>query len=99
MIHNNENYAGTIVPTLLAFGKGDIAVMPAISSDGYAQVMFKNDEPHQINVEVPGYPVGKILNDIEPEVMMVFDKVESIEVVIWALEKAKIDLLHLQRQA
>lgn len=72
----------------LEFGTGDINVIPAIMLDnGLGVVGFRNQEQREI-----GLHNGDSIEDIDMfqcPVLLTFSKVESIDVVIHALEEIK----------
>lgn len=74
----------------LEFGHGDIKVSPALleTDDIVGAVCFFNQEPHIIGDYEKHHP-NEIKAIYETPVRMTFEKVESIDVVIWALEEAK----------
>lgn len=80
----------------LEFGYGDIEVAPGLlkSNDSVGVVcFFQREKPNPIGEK------GTIETHAEVEledtpVRMIFEKVESIDVVIWALEEAKKFMLN-----
>ncbi|MEM5012087.1 hypothetical protein WKH57_15305 [Niallia taxi] len=84
-----QNIEGT---KQLHFGFGDIEVAPGLlelEDESVGVVAFlQNVKENPIGLYTD-YPEGKSVDISETPVRMVFEKVESIDVVIWALEKAK----------
>jgi len=78
----------------LCFGYGDICVNSATQGDK-AFVLFSNQSKREIGSEGE-ILIGQEVNVNEIPVAMQFDKVESIDVVIKALEIAKIHLLEIK---
>lgn len=74
----------------LEFGYGDIKVSPALlkTNEVVGVVCFFNQEPRQIGSHEEHSPNEEKSIEDTP-VRMIFDKLESIDVVIWALEEAK----------
>lgn len=98
MILKNKRFGNVEDITSLEFGKGDILVTPGIGDDkDYACVMFRNDVHGEIGRESEMYN-GKTSDDLQPDVVMFFDKAESIDVVIDVLNKAKAALIGLNKQ-
>lgn len=79
----------------LQFGTGDIYVSPALLE--YHEVcgavcFFQREDENDIGAHVD-YEPNRI---VEPEfipVRMSFDKIESIDVVIWALQETKLMMI------
>lgn len=74
----------------LEFGYGDIKVSPGTldCEDVVGVVIFRQHEARPIGEQEDHEPNTKV--DIgESPVRMTFEKVESIDVVIWALEETK----------
>ena len=90
MIKNNISYGNIIVPTFAEFGKGDIAVMHGLNDDHVALIL-KNTRSFEIG-STNTFQQGDSSDNIFPEIVMVFDKIESIDVMIEQLELAKIRL-------
>lgn len=92
MIFKNVDYAATSGVTLLEFGLGDICMMciEANDTDGgpLGGLIFKATEPHPIGHDDASV-LGKTTDDIQPEVIMTFSKVESIDVLIERLQMAR----------
>jgi hypothetical protein len=95
MIHKDIMFGNIQVQSLLEFGNGTIAVMPAQLADPKSSViMFKSEsEPNPINKDMPEYAKGKTSDEIKPEVVMVFTNPESVDTLMWALKKIKRQLL------
>lgn len=74
----------------LEFGYGDIKVSPALLKTDViiGAVCFFNQVPHPIG-EYEKHTPNEEKKIEETPVRMIFEKVESIDVVIWALEQAK----------
>jgi hypothetical protein len=89
---------GNIVPivkvkrsTQLEFGYGDIEVAPALleSEDIVGVICFFQREEAAPIGEHSEYATNKKVLIKETPVRMLFDRVESIDVLIWALEETK----------
>lgn len=89
MIRKNVKFGKNKVD-LMEFGRGDIFVQASLDKSGDAYVMFKNSDTT--------HPIGEIQDDFinEPELVMVFDDVKSIDVVIEKLTNARIFLESLE---
>lgn len=75
----------------LQFGAGDIDASPALLE--YHEVcgavcFFQRENENEIGAHVDYEPNRRVEPEYIP-VRMSFDKIESIDVVIWALEEAK----------
>jgi hypothetical protein len=94
MIYKNAKYGEVENVTILEFGKGDILVCNA-SNDKYKHesIIFKSQDPTPIGTEDSTF-TGKTTNEYAPEVMMIFTKPESIDVVIDHLQKCKDKLIN-----
>lgn len=76
----------------LEFGYGDIEVAPGlleVVDESIGVVIFKQNYKQNPIGNHTEYPESISIDVTETPVRMVFEKVESIDVVIWALEKAK----------
>ena len=94
MIHKNVKVGKQIVHTYLEFGKGDINVGATISQhENTSSVVFKSQDSTPIGTEDESVK-GKTTDFYVPEVIMSFDKIESIDVVIEQLNHAKNYLLN-----
>lgn len=97
MIHYNQKYFDTEGVTILEFGKGTISVCPSASEkDKEVYILFRTTEAGKIGDDNGLFLKGMTANDVKPEVMLSFPKVESIDVVIDALVQAKNDLIQIQ---
>lgn len=97
MIHYNQKYFETEGVTILEFGKGTISVCPSASEkDKEVYILFRTTEAGKIGDDNGLFLKGMTANDVKPEVMFAFPKVESIDVVIDALIEAKNDLAKMQ---
>lgn len=72
----------------LEFGSGDIKVSPALlkTDEIIGAVCFFNHEPREIGLHEDK---SEEVSIEDTPVRMTFEKIESIDVVIWALEQAK----------
>ena len=75
---------------VLEFGKGTIQVQPA-SGEGYECLMFKSDDENPIGTE--HQTKGKNSDWFKPEVVMTFTNLESLQVVMNALETVKNEMI------
>jgi len=77
------------------FGKGDICIVSAKCIDNeWAIVGYKNQSPAMKIGKVGEIIENGNLEDLECDIVMYFDKIESVDVVIKALQEAKE---HLQK--
>lgn len=95
MIRKDVQYSKCLIPCLVEFGKGDVAVMDGIN-EYHACVMFKNASPGEIGA-ADTYIKGQTSDEIGPELIMVFNKIESIDVVIGKLKLCKRSLIKLNK--
>jgi hypothetical protein len=99
MVHYNQKYFETEGVTILEFGKGDIAVSSAESlTDKEAYLLFRSTPAGVIGEYNEAMKAGMNSNDVKPEVLMVFPKPESIDVVIETLKEAKKSLIKMLNQ-
>lgn len=88
MIYEDFDYGNLNIKTVLEFGFGDIRIVNAKGEDGHASVMFKNNgEPSLIGTSYPTQVMTS--DDYAPDMIMIFTKKESIDIVIEYLQKAK----------
>lgn len=93
MITKNETYGISENVTIADFGTGDIVV-----ADGFIHetktgcLMLANDVPNDIGKDHPER-IGKTTDEVKQDVVFTFTNVESINVVIRALERAKIKMM------
>lgn len=94
MIQHNASFEGIDNLTLLAFGAGDIVVGALRPGDGderaFAGVTFKNALAGEVGGARPEFD-GETRN-MQPDVMLLFNKVESIDVVLESLTRARATL-------
>lgn len=90
MILNNIKYGNIIIPTLAEFGKGDIAVANA-KNDTHVVIIFQNQTPREIG-STGDILKGQSTDDINPQIIMIFDDENSIDVVIRKLQSAQDEL-------
>lgn len=82
--------------TIVELGNGDVKVGYTHSKEEkYVAVIFSNDEPKPIGTA--HNTAGTTTNETPPQAMLSFTKVESIEVVERALNKAKIMLRNIKK--
>lgn len=91
MIRKNAQFGTIRVQSLAEFGKGDIQVIDA-KGDNYAAVLFRNDIPHKIGDTDPS-TAGITTDQFKPEIVLLFDNIESIDVVIEAFLNARNTLI------
>lgn len=85
----NEIFENNDFLTTCVFGSGDIIISGFINSNYTVGVSFSNSETKHDIGEPILEAVGKPLSDIDPQVMFVFDKVESLDVLIDILKDLK----------
>lgn len=97
MIIPSCKYGKNTIPLLFEFGHGDIGVSPGLAED-HVVVAFNHIQPREIGSCLEE-DKGKTLttDDIQPIGLFLFDKVASIDVVIEALQVAKVHLENLYR--
>lgn len=74
-------------PVMAEFGKGDINIVH-VGGFNKAAVIFKNDIPKPIGTESSEW-MGKSIEEVYPDIVMSFTRVESIDILISELEAAK----------
>jgi hypothetical protein len=94
MIHKNAQIGNTKGITLIELGYGDV-IIGAISCkvNKYTGVEFVNDTPNPIGTKVN--TAGCTTDNTNPEAILTFTDIKSIEVVEKALAKAKILLRNI----
>jgi len=90
MILNNFKYGNITIPTFLEFGKGDIAVTNG-KNKNHVAVVFKNQQPREVGA-LGDLLKGQTTDETFPDIVMVFDNENSIDVVIRKLQAAKDEL-------
>lgn len=89
MITKNQNYGISKNVTIADFGDGDIRVASAhIESANVGCVLFQNDIKGEIGRE-HHETIGKTTDELPIDLALRFEKTESIDVLIHALEAAK----------
>ena len=92
MIKKKSKFEGKEIETIMEFGTGDIAVTGFRNSESkLTGISFENQKAVKIGTR-DASTNGSKLSDSNSNVLMVFNKVESIEVVERALKEAKIRL-------
>jgi hypothetical protein len=85
----NEIFENKDFLTTCVFGAGDIIITGFIDSNYTTGISFSNSEiKHTIGESILEC-VGKPLSEIDPKVMFIFNKVESIDVLIDILKGLK----------
>jgi len=92
MVLKNIQFASTPDVTLLEFGNGDIITSCIQSTTAnavpYGGLCFTNSAPHIIGTEHEDHN-GKTTDDIQPQAIITFTKLESFDVVIERLQLAR----------
>ena len=95
MVHKNCKVGKAKKVTVIELGSGDVIVSSiSCKVDKYAGIAFVNTLPHEIGTK--HNTAGCTTDDSQPEAVLIFTKIESIEVVERALEKAKILLRNIE---
>jgi hypothetical protein len=83
----------------LEFGYGDITVSPALldTDDVIGAIVFEQQLNARPIGEHDDYEPNRKLDINDTPVRMTFEKVESIDVLIWALQETKRMMLEKQR--
>ncbi len=89
MITKNANYGKTKNVTVLELGTGDCKMAHSKFQNNEVHLAFKTTEPNPINVALEPYPKGTTMNDIQPELVFIFRKIESIDAVIYMLNSCR----------
>lgn len=96
MIYYNQKYFEAERVTILEFGKGDIGVSSSVSErDKEVYLLFRTTKAGTIGERNGLVQKGMTSNDVKPEVIFCFPKVESINVVIDALMEARSELFKI----
>lgn len=92
MIIKNTKFGEVEYVTVCEFGTGDIEMTPTLKTNGRVFLAMKTtDEPHEIGIKRDGGYATT--NDLKPEIVLSFDKIESIDAVISSLLDCKEELL------
>lgn len=92
MIFKNGTVGKHINVTLLEFGKGDIDVAPAITNGKPNSLVFYARPESEIGTTTNN--VGKTTDEVGIDVMFVFEKPESIDVIVKQLKAVKNNMLN-----
>ena len=94
MIYKNAIIGKIKNVTLIELGDGDVQVAALKSKeDKYVGIEFVNDVPNKIGTK--HNTAGTTTDNSNPDAMLTFTNIESIEVVERALAKAKIYMRNL----
>lgn len=85
----NEIFENNDFLTTCVFGAGDIIITGFIDSNYTTGVSFSNCEIEHVIGESINDCVGKPLSETDTKVMFIFNKVESIDVLIDILKRLK----------
>ena len=95
MIKNNSKIGKSVISKIIELGTGDIKISTATSKeDKYVAVCFTQDKEGGIGRK-DGNTCGVTTDEDTPDTMLLFTKIESIDVVMEYLKKAKIRLRNL----
>jgi len=91
MVQKNMNFGNVVDITIAEFGTGDILVGTGYTNNvGFCS--FKNQEVHQIGW-VNEEKLGADMRFEDIDFLMVFNKIESLDVVIEGLMKIRKDFI------
>ena len=92
MIHERGNYGKTKNIAIAEFGTGDIQMVGSKKGkNGETVLAFKTHEkPHPINVKEKSD--WKSFDEMKPEIVFIFNKIESIDSLISMLEDCKSEM-------
>ena len=95
MIRNKVQVGATLVETMIELGNGDVKVAALrFQDDKQVGVEFVNDVPNPIGKK--HNTSGTTTDESNPQVILSFTNVESIDVVERALNKAKVMLRNMK---
>ena len=82
--------------SIIVFGKGDILITPAVGmQSGYGKILFNElEKPTKIGAEFKDLDAGNYADPIE----LIFEKTESIDVLIKSLEICKENMIQHQKR-
>lgn len=93
MIEKNATYGKTDNVVIVKLGKGDVhMIMSEKSEDNSVHLAFRTTEPHSIN-EIREIEDGITYDDLKPEIVFIFNKVEGIDSLIEMLKDCKKEFL------
>ena len=94
MIRKNVQVGSTLVETMIELGNGDVKVGSIrFQDDKQVGIEFVNDVPNPIGTK--HNTAGTTTDESNPQAIISFTNVESIEVVERALNKAKVILRNM----
>ena len=98
MIRKNTSLAGIKNTIEIGLGNGDVSITATrCQVDKYTGIAFKNCNPVQIG-KIDGSTAGGTLDELDPDAVITFTDVKSIEILERALNKAKMINKHQQRE-
>jgi len=77
------------------FGTGDIQINAA-EGDDYVAVSFRNSEVKPIGTHDTPELVGTPIDELKPQFVMTFNRVESIDAIMRSLQESKDALIRIQ---
>lgn len=87
MIFKNAIFGNTQYVTVCEFGTGTIKMVQSKPKDGTVNLYLKTQEPEPIGlVQEHSY---KSIDDMKPEVVLMFKNIESLNAVILTLQELK----------
>jgi hypothetical protein len=90
MITKNANYGKTENVTVIEMGTGDVHMFQGLKKNNSVSLVLKTLEPMPINVKIPhDY---KSFDELQPEVVFIFTKSESIDSMISMLQSCKEEI-------
>ena len=93
MITLNQKLGENIIPVCVTHGTGDIMISVSVKrDDGYVDVYLSQVESGDIGINQRKNHQEKSSDEIKPAIMLRFNKIESIEALIFQLEVAKVQL-------
>ena len=94
MIRKDVKVGNTLVETMIELGNGDVKIASLrFQDDKQVGVEFVNDIPNPIGTK--HNTAGTTTDESNPQVILSFTNIESIEVVEKALNKAKVILRNM----
>ncbi len=92
MVEKNQTVSKTKNIPVISLGDGDVIISSCFNEDEkYSGITFTNDVPCEIGIDHPEHH-GKTTDELKPNAMLIFTKVESIDVLTDALKEARESL-------
>ena len=89
MITKNATYGKVENVTIAELGTGDCHMVSSAKQNGEVHLTFRTTEPHPINEDLPPIENGVTFDDLKPEIVFIFRKLESIDSLMNMLKNCR----------